>query len=306
MKQFILLCILFCTCSTILQAQDKKNSLAGGQTPSAFSTTPSGLQYKIIKDSVGTIYPEIGGFITFWFEIKNDKNLVISTHFSDRNPIGIPTPEAVYKPSIEEGFWLLTEGDSAVFLLNADSLYKNTFNRPLQDGIAAGSKIKMTVRMGKVYTKKFVDSIMLIQEQQDPQLMADEIAVYQKDSIAIQNYLTKNRLKGQATIGGAYVVKLNTNKTPGEFIAPLDTIQTTYIGKLLIEGTEFDRTPSGEYFTFVVGIAEVIKGWDEGFQKLKHGDKAIILIPSRLAYGPGGAGNEIPPNAPILFEVEIK
>jgi len=53
-------------------------------------------------------------------------------------------------------------------------------------------------------------------------------------------------------------------------------------------------------------VGQVIKGWDEGLQKLKHGDKAIILIPSRLAYGARGAGGSIPPNAPLVFEVEIK
>ena len=136
--------------------------------------------------------------------------------------------------------------------------------------------------------------------------MAEEIVIYKQDSIAIQNYLIKNNLKGQATIGGAYVVKLKENKATDIFIAPMDTVQTKYVGKLLIEGTEFDKSPAGEYFTFVVGLGQVIKGWDQGFQKLKRGEKAIIIIPSRLAYGSRGAGGAIPPNAPLVFEVEVK
>jgi FKBP-type peptidyl-prolyl cis-trans isomerase FkpA len=271
-----------------------------------FKKTDSGLEYLIAKDSTGDVYPEKGGFITFWFAIKNDKDSTIDSQFSDPNPVGIPTPEIVHKPSVEEGFWLLTEGDSAEFLLNADSLYANTFHRPLPQGITAGSKIKMVVRMGKVYTKKFVDSVMVIQEDQQKNQMVEEMATYKKDSIAIQDYLTKNKLKGQATIGGAYVVKLKENKGTDLFISPMDSIKTKYVGKLLIEGTEFDKSPVGEYFTFVVGMGQVIKGWDQGFQKLKRGEKALIIIPSRLAYGTRGAGGAIPPNAPLIFEVEVK
>jgi FKBP-type peptidyl-prolyl cis-trans isomerase FkpA len=271
-----------------------------------FKKTDSGLEYQIAKDSVGDVYPEKGGFITFWFEIKNDKDSTIDSQFADPNPVGIPTPEVLHKPSIEEGFWLLTEGDSAIFVLNADSLYTNTFRRPLPPGITAGSNLKMIVRMGKVYTKKFVDSVMAAQEQQQQLQMVEDDAVYKKDSVAIQNYLTKNKLKGQATIGGAYVVKLKENKATDIFIAPGDSIQTTYVGKLLIEGTEFDKSKAGDYFTFVVGMGQVIKGWDQGFQKLKRGEKALLIIPSRLAYGSRGAGGAIPPNAPLLFEVEVK
>ena len=307
MKQSLIFGLLFCACSFVLHAQNKKKSSKTKTKPTpTLSTTSSGLQYKIIKDSVGIIYPETGGFITFWFEIKNDKDSTIDSQFADPNPVGIPTPEAIYKPSIEEGFWLLTEGDSAVFLLNADSLYTKTFHRPLPPGISSGSTLNMIVRMSKVYTKKFVDSVMVSQEKQQQNQMVEESVVYQNDSIAIQNYLTKNKLKGQATIGGAYVIKLKENKATDIFIGAGDTIQTTYVGKLLIEGTEFDKSPAGDYFTFVVGQGQVIKGWDQGFQKLKRGEKALLIIPSRLAYGSRGAGGSIPPNAPLVFEVEVK
>ncbi len=270
-----------------------------------FEKTESGLEYKILKDSTGEVYPEKGGFITFWFEIQNDKDSTLDTQFKDPNPVGIPTPEVVHMPSIEEGFMLLTEGDSAVFLLNADSLYANTFHQKLPAHINPGSNVKMVVRMGKVYSKSFVDSVMAVQEQQMASQMVAETEVYKKDSIAIQNYLAKNKLKGQPTIGGVYVVKLKQNNATDLFIAPGDSIETSYVGKLLIEGTEFDKSRDGQPFKFTVGMDQVIKGWDEGFQKLKRGEKALLLIPSRLAYGSRGAQGAIPPNAPLLFEVEV-
>jgi FKBP-type peptidyl-prolyl cis-trans isomerase FkpA len=271
-----------------------------------YKKTDSGLEYQIAKDSSGEDYPEEGGFITFWFEIQNDKDSTITTHFKDPNPVGIPTPEVLHTPSIEEGFALLTEGDSAVFLLNADSLYTNTFHVKMPENIKTGSMVKMIVRMGKIYSKHFVDSVMAIQRKQEENQMVIEEESYKKDSVIIQDYLAKHHLKGQATIGGAYVVKLRENNATDLFIMPGESIEATYVGKLLIEGTEFDKSPAGEFFKFTVGTGQVIKGWDQGFQKLKRGEKALLLIPSRLAYGNRGAGGAIPPNAPLLFEVEVK
>jgi len=280
--------------------------LASITSCSKYKKTDSGLEYQIAKDSSGEDYPEEGGFITFWFEIQNDKDSTIDSQFKDPNPVGIPTPEVTHTPSIEEGFALLTEGDSAVFLLNADSLYTNTFRRKTPEHIKAGSMVKMIVRMGKIYSKHFVDSVMAVQRRQEENQMVVEEESYKKDSLIIQDYLAKHHLKGQATIGGAYVVKLRENNATDLFIMPGESIEATYVGKLLIEGTEFDKSPKGEYFKFTVGTGQVIKGWDQGFQKMKRGEKALLLIPSRLAYGSRGAGGAIPPNAPLLFEVEVK
>jgi len=271
-----------------------------------YDKTENGLEYKIEKDSAGENYPEKGGFITFWFQTRNEKDSILDNQIKDPNPVGIPVPEVGYTPSIEEGFMLLTDGDSAVFLLDADSLYAKTFHQPLPKHLKPGSKLKMIVKMNKVYPKKFVDSVMAVQEKQMQGQAEEEKVVYQKDSIAIQDYLKKHNLKGQSTIGGAYVVKLKENKASDVFISPGDSINTSYIGKLLIGGKEFDKSAPGKPFKFTVGMGMVIKGWDEGFQKLKKGEKALILIPSRLAYGSRGAGGSIPPNSPLVFEVEVE
>lgn len=70
-------------------------------------------------------------------------------------------------------------------------------------------------------------------------------------------------------------------------------------------GQQFDTSVGREPFTFTLGAGEVIKGWDDGFENMKVGGKRKLIIPSELAYGRAGAGAVIPPNAPLMFEVEL-
>jgi FKBP-type peptidyl-prolyl cis-trans isomerase len=84
-----------------------------------------------------------------------------------------------------------------------------------------------------------------------------------------------------------------------------DNVSINYTG-LLTNGTKFDSSlDRGEPFSFPLGAGRVIKGWDEGVAKLRVGDKATLIIPSSLGYGSRGAGGVIPPDATLIFIVEV-
>jgi FKBP-type peptidyl-prolyl cis-trans isomerase len=82
-------------------------------------------------------------------------------------------------------------------------------------------------------------------------------------------------------------------------------VSVHYKGQLL-DGTVFDSSYKRKQpIDFNVGVGQVIAGWDEGIQLLQVGDKARFVIPSDLAYGSAGAGGVIPPNATLIFDVEL-
>ena len=75
-----------------------------------------------------------------------------------------------------------------------------------------------------------------------------------------------------------------------------------YTGKLLSNGKVFDSSVTrGKPFEFVLGVGQVIKGWDEGVAKMSIGEKANITCPPEYAYGKQGAGGLIPPNSTLVF-----
>ncbi len=102
--------------------------------------------------------------------------------------------------------------------------------------------------------------------------------------------------------GLTYIV---TRHGDGEQVKSGDNVIVNYTG-LLTNGALFDSSLArNEPFSFPVGAGMVIKGWDEGLQQLKVGDHATLIIPPAIGYGAAGAGGVIPPEATLIFIIEV-
>jgi peptidyl-prolyl cis-trans isomerase A (cyclophilin A) len=106
------------------------------------------------------------------------------------------------------------------------------------------------------------------------------------------------------TVSGLEYIEIEAGT--GEQAVAGKTVRVHYTGKFL-DGKVFDSSYSrGEPIEFKLGAGRVIKGWDEGIALLKVGGKAQLVIPPGLAYGEKGAGGGIiPPNATLVFDVEL-
>ena len=107
----------------------------------------------------------------------------------------------------------------------------------------------------------------------------------------------------EQTDSGLYY-KINREGS-GDYPSKGKNVSVHYRG-MLLDGTVFDSSyQRNEPIVFPLGMGQVIKGWDEGIALLKRGSSAKLVIPSELAYGSKGAGGVIPPNASLIFEVEL-
>ena len=92
----------------------------------------------------------------------------------------------------------------------------------------------------------------------------------------------------------------------GPLVKPGDHVTVTYVGKL-IDGTKFDASADhgNGTFDYVQGVTGLIPGWTEGVSTMKVGGERKLIIPPQLGYGQQGAGDVIPPNATLLFDIKL-
>tara|TARA_B100001027_G_scaffold203555_1_gene165085 strand:+ start:263 stop:742 length:480 start_codon:yes stop_codon:yes gene_type:complete len=118
----------------------------------------------------------------------------------------------------------------------------------------------------------------------------------------IEGYISENNLDGfLSTENGLYYKLLGD----GNSIFPIfgDTLSVEYIGTFL-DGSEFDRSNTDQPFEFVLGMGQVIEGWELGLTKIDEGGSGILIIPSGMGYGQSSNGS-IPENSVLIFRIDL-
>ncbi len=285
MKKIFLLSLILGVLFTSCQQQIKTKSYEG------YSQSSSGLYYKFYQQNEGE-NPQMMEILDVMLSCSiNDTAVIIPD-----NRMILPMMESLFAGDIYEGLQMMHKGDSASFMVRADSTFITLFGSPMPNVFSINDLMRFEIRLNDFYPESEMQAKQIEYMKEN---YSDETAKAEQE---LSEYLKNNNIKTKETASGLnYVI---TKEGNGEKPNVGTLIKVHYTGKLL-DGTVFDSSVNrNEPFQFVLGIGQVIPGWDEGLQLLSKGSKAVLYIPYYLAYGDRGAGT-IPPFSTLVFEVEL-
>jgi FKBP-type peptidyl-prolyl cis-trans isomerase FkpA len=268
-------------------------------------TTETGITYEFVNKGSGELPPD-GGFWTLNVDYYNEAGEKIFSSAEQGGPMTLNYIGNYPKnASIEECLSLVGEGDSAIFNISADSLYRNSPGRRTPPDMV-GSMIRVHISVDEVYSSEEYLAMMKEKEQ----------ARFDMEDEAIQAYIAENNMQPEKTKEGLYYQISEAGE--GEKAQPGQNVLVNYTGYLL-DGTIFDTSdeeiakeaglynPGRTYgpISFRLAANEVIVGWDIGIGQLAQGGKAKLIIPSPLAYGNSRRGGLIAENSILAFDVEL-
>ncbi len=232
-------------------------------------TTASGLKYLIIEEGTGPM-PQAGDVVKVHYTGTLENGTKFDSSYDRNEPIQFPLGVGFVIPGWDEGIALLRKGGKARLIIPPELGYGEQ---------GAGGVIPPNATL--IFEVELVDI--------QPGAPAAPTKVDEADYTT-----TDSGLK-------YYDFEAGSGASPQTGQA----VTVHYTGWLK-DGTKFDSSlDRGEPFTFSLGVGQVIPGWDEGVASMKVGGKRQLVIPAKLGYGEQGAGGVIPPNATLIFEVEL-
>lgn len=281
MKKIILILLAFAIFGSAYAQRKKKTK-----------KTESGLEYRYVDKNKKARKPVKDDIIFLNLDYFIKDSVLFSSQKMLGSDLKINFIEPIYPGDVNEGLGLMREGDSLIFFIDAKKFYeKNMGNVPafVQDG----DKIEFRARLKRV----------LSPEEERQETVARNEKLQAEEQTKIDEYIKKEKIKEKPTESGLYFIE--TEKGRGVRAKKGDMVVVHYTGYLL-DGTKFDSSKDrNQPFEFQLGQNRVIKGWEEGIAMMDVGDKATLIIPSKLGYGARGAGRDIPPFATLIFEVEL-
>lgn len=265
-----------------------------------YKQTEGGLYYKFHVQNPAGEKPEDGDVLTVNMQYRNYQDsaaIFDSKQFELMygQPWRFPMQKAQFNGDIYEGLAMMAIGDSASFIISADSVLKYT---PQSQGLDSGTMIFFDVKLIAIQKKAEFEKEQAVAMEQH-RIMMDSLKNNEENDI--KKYLADNKINVKPTESGLFYIEVK--KGAGAKPSAGQSVKVHYKGTML-NGNVFDSSEGKEPIDFVVGVGQVIPGWDEGIMKMSVGGKAKFVIPSKLAYGENGAG-PIPPYSPLIFEVEL-
>ncbi|TAE12993.1 MAG: hypothetical protein EAZ95_11685 [Bacteroidetes bacterium] len=236
-------------------------------------------------------------YVTFHMEVRNSENKVLNATFG-KKPVVKEISNDDYakadKGFMEDILLQLHKEDSATFWIPEYMLFQ-AIKRPRPAQVRAGSTVTYNIKVLKVQNIEEV-------ENDKNQIVFDQ---RQKDEKAIAQYIAQHKLPNmKKTYSGIWYTTEN-NEGEGDFAQKGDVVAVKYVGKFLNGEVFGSSDDDGRLFEFPVAEKFAITAFDEVFLLLRKGAKCTFLTPSYLAYKEFGLNKIVPPNTPLLFEVEF-
>jgi FKBP-type peptidyl-prolyl cis-trans isomerase FkpA len=257
----------------------------------------SGISYQVIVKGKGARSPKVDDMITMHIRAYvSDSMLFDSYRLNDNTPVPAQITKALFNGDIMELLQLMKEGDSVVARVPQDSLFR-------QEGMVPpfAKKGDPVIYQLKLVTVRTKEDHLKEEKERNISKIAEEAS-------AIDKYIIDKQLKNVETTASGLRYIITKNGT-GKKTSKGKDVSMNYTG-MLLNGNKFDSNILPEFghqepFKFQLGTGRVIKGWDEGILLLNVGTKALLIIPSPLAYGANSPSPNIPANSIMLFEVEV-
>ncbi|MDR2835354.1 MAG: FKBP-type peptidyl-prolyl cis-trans isomerase [Bacteroidales bacterium] len=280
--------------AVLIIGEDGKSEYVINQQDKIFQKTKTGLEYRYIISGKGKKYPIPGNVITVEMTYKTEKDSLIfdTKNVSDIFKMKLTT--ASHKGGcIEEAFGMLTEGDSAIFKIDAANFFHFSQKKVnLPNFIKKDDKLIFNIKMKK---------IEIIDEFVKNNAEIYKFNIEQEQNLIEQFIQTINKPRKKLNSGLSII---SIEKGSGKKVKSGNEVTIDYTASF-IDGRVFDSTiERNDPFSFVVGKKEVIEGLEQGVQEMKVGDHAILVIPFSLAYGDTKTGI-IPPFTTLVFEIKI-
>ncbi len=259
-----------------------------------FKKTKDGMYYKFhVLNSDSTLAKKdeiLTLFLKYSYRPKNSqKDSVI---FASKGEMMLPLGPSEYKGDIFAGLAMMHKGDSASFMINADSFFIKTARMPQRPPfIDSNSMLKFDVRLINHQTKEAMEKVMAKKRQ-------DAMA---KEPARIEKYLKDNNITVQPTKDGLYVVV--DTKGNGPKPGPKDYLKVHYSVSTLEGKLFYSSFKNPEPHLMQMEGQFETPGLKEGLSLLNKGSRAHLILPSKLAFGEGN--NSVEPYTPLLYDVQL-
>ncbi len=272
------------------------SGISFAQIPQGFKQDKSGVIYRVEKTNPEGKQITEGTIVHGHYSVSFGDSLVFDNSNQPVAPMfGAMSQNKAFQGDLIDGLFLMKEGETYTFAFSYDSISRVQQVPPFFK--------KDEYAYYKVYVAKS-QSLESFQKEQDSIQKAqmrinDSLQLIESD--LVMDYLAKNQISN-IHFDGIYYKKLSSGS--GEKPQAKDQVKVHYTGKFL-DGRVFDSSiPRNEPLSFTIGAGQMIKGFEIGVKLMQKGEKAVIVIPSSLAYG-GRQRGEIPPYSPLVFELEL-